>query len=161
MGEPIFLARIVGAREMSHNAQQREVLELKIQKKNATKLRVEKLTMQLLQKCKSWGGPFIDGEALVHALNREANEVTRKSMVRIEVQYFKRLTSHLLALEPDLFKINNIEYELQLANLIRIIDGGCDTDTGELVNLPTAVDVLNPFQHRHYFFEQIVRVFLI
>ena len=66
-------------------------------------------------------------------------------MVRTEVQYFKRLTHHLLALEPDLIKINKIEYELQLANLIRIIEGGCDTDTGELVNLPTAVDVLNPF----------------
>ena len=104
------LKEALDKREAEHDAIQKLVHSEQIEKKNRSKQQVELLTVKLLEKCKTWNGLFTKGEELVHELRQKKDDKARQSIVRTELQYYRQIAPHRLAQDPDLFKLNNVEY---------------------------------------------------
>ena len=95
----------------------------------------------MLAQCKSWNGPVTSKEELRRVL--AVHEDIEQKIVRTELVYYKHTHKADVTARPHLFKLNNITFEDQQANLERLIDDEThDATSTQSIHLPCNEDAL-------------------
>ena len=130
---------ILSNRETNWNILQQEKLKRKLEEKLKKSSKAKDYTKNLLQNCKSWGGPCTTVEELQQILKKKSDRDVH--IVKTELAYYAHTLKADKLERADLFRLNGISHEEKLTNLAILLSEDC-ISARTVTDLPTNDDVI-------------------
>ena len=137
------LVKILDEHEKQWVEKQNILTRDKLEKSCRAALKAVEYVHVLLQKCKSWGGPFTKIEELEECVSATDND--DKLILRNEVAYRKHSSVHDQKARPQLYRLNQVTTAELKINLTIILTSDTDIQHETLPNMPTEEDMERVF----------------
>ena len=135
------MSSILSERETTWNENQKIKLKERIEWKLKKASKAKDYTKQLLQNCKSWGGPCTSVDELEKIIKEKPGK--QEIIVKNEMAYYAHTHKTDKIARPDLFKLNRISHQEKLENLVILLGDDVHISEATITNLPTNEEVMN------------------
>lgn len=132
------ITRLLDERESVWTNQQRMVLREEIKKKLQKSIDFNIMVKNLLNGCKTWGGPVTSTSELLEILQK--NPDAAEKILRTKFAYFVHMHLTEKPQQPDLFRQNSISYGDKLGNFCILLSDNLENCSATIANLPNNDD---------------------
>ena len=140
------LVKTLDARERQWVDKQDLLKKAKLEKSCNAGVRAIEYVHVLLQKCKSWGGPFTCIDELESCVDESDDDERLKTILRTEVAYRKHTSPHDQRTRPMLYKLNQVSLAELKINLTLILTSDSETLGDNIPSFPTEEDMEQAFK---------------
>ena len=133
------VTNVLNTREKQWNEKQTEFSAICIKEKMQKAVRQKDYVRKLLETCKSWGEPCVTSDELI--AETDAKQGKQGQIVKTELTFYINTNKLDMIARTDLFKLNKINHEERLENLLVLLSDE-DIACGSVADLLTNADAL-------------------